>query len=205
MAKSKSAIENPGKSQSSSAKKNAIFIIPLIALLMFIVLILVNLEMIPSFGWDLDTWRNFSMVVILLLIVVLICILPTGEHASKTSEPVTSKKSKKPVKTKPDTVVTVEPVEAAAETPVEFVPVKKEEAPSIKVKAEAVSETTKEKKETKPADIVAPAAKKDKIKPNIIEYPPEVEGGIYGDTFIEVNDELVLKLRTLVVDDIYLL
>jgi hypothetical protein len=38
----------------------------------------------------------------------------------------------------------------------------------------------------------------------IISYPSEVEGGIYGETFIELGQQKVLKLRSLVVEASYL-
>lgn len=41
-------------------------------------------------------------------------------------------------------------------------------------------------------------------KKTIVTYPSEVEGGIYGETFIELGQQKVLKLRSIVVDAIYL-
>mgnify|MGYP006283709129 CR=1 FL=1 len=41
-------------------------------------------------------------------------------------------------------------------------------------------------------------------KKQIIAYPSEVEGGIYGETYIELGQQKVLKLRSLVVEAEYL-
>jgi hypothetical protein len=214
MANSPSTKTSTSKEHKSSGARNAIFIIPIVALLVLVLLILIRLEMISSFGWDFDTWRNFSMVILLLLIVVLICLLPAGE-SRKTVESEPIKKKKKAVMTKPEVTVTAE----SADEPIEFLPLTKDQAMGTKGIASAIAEpaeatiisskTSAAKKEArsdvKKADIVAPAAKKDKIRPKMLEYPSSVEGGIYGDTFIDVENEVVLKLRTLVVEDIYLL
>lgn len=215
MANSSSTKASTSKEQKSSGARNAIFIIPIIALLVLVLLILIRLEIISSFGWDFDTWRNFSMVILLLLIVVLICLLPSGE-SRKAPEPEPIKKKKKSVQTKPEVNITAE----SADEPVEFLPLTKDQAIgskgiisaspepaeatiiSSKVSATAMKEANTDMKK---ANIVAPAVKKDNIRPKMLEYPSSVEGGIYGDTFIDVNDDVVLKLRTLVVEDIYLL
>lgn len=41
---------------------------------------------------------------------------------------------------------------------------------------------------------------KQKETPAIISYPLEVEGGIYGDTYIKLSDKKLLKLRSMVVE-----
>lgn len=71
-------------------------------------------------------------------------------------------------------VVQPKPAQAVPAAP----PVKKEEAP-----AKAVSEIK---------------------KPLIILYPKEVEGGIYGDTFIHLTDSKTLRIRSMVVEPEYL-
>ena len=123
-------------------------------------------------------------------------------------------KVKKHVKAKPATMVTIEPDDST----VEFVPVSKKKETTgsannlwtqldsqVADTPDATSTSNEKPERLEDADIVAPSAKKSKVKPKVIEYPLEVEGGIYGDTFIDVDDETVVKLRTLVVEDIYLL
>ena len=41
--------------------------------------------------------------------------------------------------------------------------------------------------------------------PKVFIYPKEVEGGIYGDTFISIDEKKVMKLRSLVVEPEYLI
>ena len=221
MAKSTNTKTRSGATDSSSSMKNAIFIIPLIAIIAIIWLLLMNMEMLPeslTFGWDMDNWYHFWMVVLIILIVVLFCIPQSGE-SSREAEAVEvdklegGKKVKKRPKRDKDTMVTIE----TDEKPLEFVPVSSETLKSLKEKPAEPSEpeqtdeseikTTEPeiKSDIKSAEVVAKPVQSRKIKPKIVEYPLDVEGGVYGDTFIDLNDERVLKLRTLVVKDIYLL
>ncbi|MCK5773170.1 MAG: hypothetical protein KAH57_05230 [Thermoplasmata archaeon] len=41
--------------------------------------------------------------------------------------------------------------------------------------------------------------------PKVFIYPKEVEGGIYGDTYISIDEKKVMKLRSLVVEPEYLI
>jgi hypothetical protein len=226
MAKSAENDEKTTKSTQSSGLRNVILILPLIAILALVWLILIRLDQLPeslTFGQDFQTWLNFWMVVFVILIVILICIPQSGKSAeveelAESGKAGAVKKVKKPSKPEPTSVVTVE----AEEKPAEFVPVAKktvktskpdaslETSGAKKAGAQATTDkTAKEAEEAKPefkfADVVAMPAAKDNIKPKVLEYPTEVEGGIYGDTFIDVDPETVLKLRTLVVRDVYLL
>jgi hypothetical protein len=213
MAKGMSADSSASGAQHSSNLKNAIFILPIIALIALIWLILLKIGELPdslTFNWEFNTWLNFWMVILVILIVILICIPQTGEQPKAEevtpSKAETAKKIKKTAKKKPVTMVTVETVDK----PVEFVPIgiaddKVKGTTKSKIEPAEIKLSEKEEKEILAANIVAPAVKKDKITPKVIEYPKEVEGGIYGDTFININDGKVLKLRTLVVEDIYLL
>ena len=215
MANANSGDTYTGKTSSSSGLKNAILILPLIAILALSWLILLKLDQLPkslTFNQDFTTWLNFWVVILIILIVILICIPQTGEAAgtARAGTSAGTKKSfdAKPGETGPTTMVTIE----TGDKPVEFVPLTKEEGapatekPAAEAEGEIEKEVTTEKKvDLKVADVVAPAAAKGKVKPEVIEYPLEVEGGIYGDTFIDIDDEIVLKLRSLVVKDIYLL
>lgn len=223
MAKSKETNPNPGKAQASSSVKNGILIIPLIALIAIVWLVLIKLDMMPTgltFGWDFDAWKNFWLIVLIVLFIILILSIPRASEKREPEEAVvistteSTKKVKKQVKAKPATMVSIE----ADDSPMEFIPVGKEkvvtvteEKTEIKVKStksepKATSASSaEEKKMVKSADIIAPGTKKGKVKPKVIVYPSEVEGGIYGDTFIDIDEDSVIKLRTLVVEDIYLL
>lgn len=83
------------------------------------------------------------------------------------------------------------PAPSGALGPSRFKPVG---VPSAPVKSPLVQA----KKEMKP-----PASKsfgKPKDKPTIITYPLEVEGGIFGDTYIQLSEMKVIKLRSVVVE-----
>lgn len=223
MAKSKETNPNPGRTQASSSAKNGILIIPLIALIAIVWLVLIKLDMMPTgltFGWDFEAWKNFWLVVLIVLFIILILSIPRTSEKREPEEAVvittieSTKKVKKQVKAKPATMVSIE----ADDSPMEFVPVGKEKVvvvtedkietkvTSTKSESKATSASTAEDKTmVRSADIVAPGTKKGKVKPKVIVYPREVEGGIYGDTFIDVDVDSVIKLRTLVVEDIYLL
>jgi len=211
--------QNPSNPGRSSALRNGIIIFPIIALIGVIWLILLKLEMLPeslTFGQDFTTWLNLWMVIFVILIVILICIPQTGGSAEAKEVEIPSvdvkPKTKKIVKATKPTMVTVE----ADEKPVEFIPVAKTDKKEVPTLSASVTKTevepviatvvtADEKPDIKPADVVAFPAAKEKIKPKIVEYPLEVDDGIYGDTFINLDDDTVLKLRTLVVKDIYLL
>jgi hypothetical protein len=221
MAKKKIAKGKSKSTSSSSSRKNLILFIPIIGIILFVWFLLLYIEVLPSsmaFNMDFETWQNILIIVFIILIVVLFGALTTGEHGSAEEFPEleaasTEKKTKKTVKSKDRSTVTVEPVDQ----PVEFVPLGEEEAGEAKKKVvserkptktktvSAKTETGTDNDELKSAEIVAPAAKKSSIKPSMVEYPSDVEGGIYGDTFIDINSDTILKLRTLVVEDIYLM
>ena len=211
MVKSAEEIQNPGYPTSSRRSRNAILLIPLIVILGIFWLILVRLDIIAAdiiADWEFETWVNVWLVIFGILFLILILSIPRGGGQTVPSEAIVvsklgaAKKVKKQVKAKPATMVTIEPDDDT----VEFVPVsKKKETTGSADTPDATSTSDEKTEKPKDADIVAPGTKKGKVRPKLIEYPMEVEGGIYGDTFIDVDDETVIKLRTLVVEDIYLL
>ena len=214
MASSTFAKQRKSKSTQSSSLKNAILIIPLIGLVAFCWFFLMYLDMLPSsltFNLEIDTWLNLFIVIFVILIVVLICIPQSGGTVeAKVVEAKTRSTTKGKAKDKKEvSMVTIEP----DDKPIEFLPVGKAKAGSAgadkKEQKTAIAEddagSDKEKKEIREAETTATPAFSDKTKQKMIKYPSEVEGGIYSDTFININDETVLKLRTLTVKDIYLL
>ncbi len=56
-------------------------------------------------------------------------------------------------------------------------------------------------------DVVSPGRATDgpvDTPPKVFIYPKEVEGGIYGETYISIDEKKVMKLRSLVVEPEYL-
>jgi hypothetical protein len=65
-------------------------------------------------------------------------------------------------------------------------------------KFKPVTKVPEPKKEAPPR--VDKVEVKKEVKPKVILYPLEVEGGIFGDTYIQLSPEKVLKLRSMVVE-----
>ena len=198
-----------------------IFLMPIIAIIGLAWLLLLKLEYLPenlTLNQDFQTWLNIWSVIFLVIIFSLLLSIPHGK-LSKEPEP---KKHTKPKPKKDASKVKVQEYSSEAPTkedkPLEFVPLAKtgetQTEPKLPLKTRASTATdisdeqklsTEPEKELQPAAVVAKPVSKDKMKPLVFEYPQEVEGGLYGDTFIELDSESVLKLRTLVVKDIYLM
>jgi len=73
-------------------------------------------------------------------------------------------------------------------------------APPSKFKPITVKATEKKEKPLPPVKKV----EDEKARSQMIIYPVEVEGGIFGDTYIQLGQKKVLKLRSMVVEPEYL-
>jgi hypothetical protein len=197
--------ENTGNKGSSIGA--LIWIIPIIAIILLGWIAYIWFSFDPDekiMGATLDDWRYGSIFILMILVVILILVHPSGKQAGK---PERSKGtgSGKPRKAKPygDTesksskMVVIESMET--EKKPEKIKEVKMEPVTFKTKPEGEEES---EADIADAEIIAPPAKK--VSPDILEYPRKIEGGIYGDTFIKVDDGTTLKLRTLVVEDVYL-
>jgi len=198
--------DNDEPETKSSGIGGLIWIIPIIAIAVLGWIIYLWFSFEPGeeiMGATLEDWRIGSIFILMILVVVLILVHPSGKLATKP-EPAqkaagTSKKARSSTlkETKPTKMVVIE----ALETEKDAEKVKEAKMEPVEFKTEPAE---KDETETDIADaeIIAPPAKK--VTPDILEYPKKIEGGIYGDTFIKVNDQTTLKLRTLVVEDVYL-
>ncbi|MDI6707489.1 MAG: hypothetical protein QME47_00110 [Candidatus Thermoplasmatota archaeon] len=65
-------------------------------------------------------------------------------------------------------------------------------------KKEAIEEEATVAEERAPVIIEAEPLPAQELEKNIIAYPKEVEGAIYSDTFIELDERTVLKLRSFI-------
>jgi hypothetical protein len=123
-----------------------------------------------------STYRLVAAGVLFVLFAVIIAWAvffrkPSNETAPpRAPGPIAPSVKAPPVPPKADTSTKFKPVVKPAEP-------KKETAPPTK--------KVEEKKET---------------EPKVIVYPVEVEGGIFGDTYIQLSPEKVLKLRSMVVE-----
>jgi hypothetical protein len=154
-------------------------------------------------GATLDDWKIGSIFILMILIVILILVHPSGKLSGKpepTKKADATGKTKKAKSTgstesKRTKMVVIEAMDSEKKAE------KVKEAKMEPVDFEAEPEG-KGEQDIADAEIIAPPAKK--ITPEILEYPKKIEGGIYGDTFIKVDDGTTLKLRTQVVEDVYL-
>ncbi len=170
--------------EKTSGIGGLIWIIPIIAIILlgWIVYLWFNFDPNDNImGATLDDWKIGSIFILMILIVVLILVHPSGKLAGKPESDKrasTAGRSKKAKSTS------------------------SKESKSTKMVVIEALESEKETQKVKEAEIIAPPAKK--VTPDILEYPKKIEGGIYGDTFIKVNEGTTLKLRSLVVEDVYL-
>jgi hypothetical protein len=171
----------PGPAKQKSGK---IPLLPIVLLVIYGIYIAV-LIVAPAFSSDFEATLdgffppNFRVIVggILLgafALILVINLLDTGSRGP--SRPVPAGPGGEVKKFKP-----VQPAQARAMPP---------SAPPQAAR--------KEPPPPQPAPHI-PAPKK-----QIIAYPSEVEGGIYGETYIELGQQKVLKLRSLVVEAEYL-
>jgi hypothetical protein len=222
MAKSSTKKTGTNESSHSEGIRNAILIFPIIAIVGAVWLIMVKIEELPeslTFNQDFNTWLNLWILIFVISIVILVCIPQSGGSSSAQDidfkyKPTGPSKLPKTEQAKVSSTVAIE----ADDKPIEFVPLAKDETKPISSPTGDIATITDTQKtdlpsatatpeigDIKPADTIAKPAGSEKIKPKIVEYPLEVDGGLYGDTFIELGDETKLKLRTLVVKDIYLM
>jgi hypothetical protein len=203
-----------------SGVKIIILIMPIIAFIALVWLILFRLDQIPesmTFNLDFETWMSLWTVILLLVLVILACIPQTGKRSMEKTTGVSSK-PRKPTAPKDSTA------KKSEEKPLEFVPLGKgvgeepeiEPETTLKLKPEPVTseekalkvsepESVKEDETTPESTAAALSGIKDKSKSLTYVYPSDVDGGLYGDTFIELDSDSILKLRVLVVKDIYLM
>ena len=195
----------PEPERSASSIGYMIWIIPIIAIVIFGLMIYVWLED-GLMGMSIEEWRNIAILGFIILIVILVMVLSVKPETTRKPSTVGTRKEPKPVKaaeSKPTKMVVIEAVEAEKAGTEDAAEISAAPAEATApVEAAAAAAATEGELEIADAEIIAPPAKK--VTPSIIEYPKKIEGGIYGDTFITVSDGETLKLRTLVVEDVYL-
>ncbi len=180
--------------ESTTSVGYLIWIIPIIAIgiLGWIIYLWFNVDPEEQIlGATLADWKIGSIFILMILIVILILVHPSGKMSSRPEGSKRSKMTKPtPSESKPTKMVVIEALE-----------------PETVAEAQLTEDIVKAQKaededEIADAEIIAPPAKN--VSPNMIEYPKKVEGGIYGDTFITIDEGETLKLRSLVVEDVYL-
>ena len=187
-----------------------LWLMPLISIIVLIWMFVLNLGYIDSeemFGWDNTTWFNLSVLIVIVLIIIL-SLSGTGSLMSTVPAPAAGGTSR----SREQKGVLIEAVDTdkkpattastAQVKPLEVEPEKKKEAveardrPVKAEKSEALAEVADEKEAAEP--------KADEAPSNIMVYPTSVGIGLYGDTYIKIDRERILKLRTLLIEDYYL-
>lgn len=185
-----------------------LWLIPLISVILLLWMIVLNMGYIDSeemFGIDTDQWFMLSIFIEILLIIGL--ILPvigsllgepvpvsptssgTGDAGSVVIEAVGEEE-----KPKASASLAVE-LEEPSKKKTDLAEAKKEEVEPVKTAPKA-DVTAEERSEEEKVEITPS---------NILLYPTTVGTGLYGDTYIKIDKNKILKLRTLLIEEYYLL
>jgi outer membrane biosynthesis protein TonB len=172
--------------------KAILWLIPIIAVIYLLWVLYIKLGNAPAWATriGIQQWVYFGAILMIILIIILVMFMMIYVPARRPSVEETTKEMKiEEEETEVTTVKTRKRKEAPAEVTVEAVeaPEKKEVQARVEVEEPVKAEVIEQPE-----------------PPKIIEYPIEVSGGVYGDTFIPVGDGMILKLRTLIIDSHYL-
>lgn len=154
----------------------SIFIVPFLAIILMMWLFALHMypDIYEKYGYDitLEVWRIIGLLILIILIaMVFMASMSTGSPGVVVSS------EKKPMMAISD-----------VKKPLEVVPDQEEEADE---KAEFVADDEKgeEEKPVKPAD----------KGPKMVDYPPKITGGVYGDTIIPLGRIAKVNIRTIIV------
>jgi hypothetical protein len=202
------------RQQAQVERVNTIlWVIPLISVLLLLWMIVVNMgiyDFSETTGLNNEQWFMLTVfIIILLFIVMILSVIGTVLGEPQRPAPASAGRPKpaadrgvvieavpETAEVQADAAVDMEPAETAKAAPAEK---PKEIAMEVETIVE-VKDIEKEKKAEK-----AKEAAPDETAGNILEYPEDVTGGLYGDTYIKVDKKRILKLRTLIVEDYYLM
>jgi hypothetical protein len=165
-----------------------------------------------TMGITLEQWFMLSFFIIICCIIVL--VLPVV--GTLMSEAPAAQGARRAGGADRNRGVIIEAVPEKEKDEFEEV-----EAKELRAKADSGAEAEAKFEEVSAAETEASAdesaaaaekVKKAKAEPagtgelprNIIVYPTKVGSGLYGDTYIKVNTEQLLKLRTILFDEKYL-
>jgi len=189
-----------------------LWVIPLISVFLLLWMIIVNMglyDFSETTGLNNEQWFMLSVFIIIILFIIMILsvigtVLGEPQRAASAQRKRPSQNREVLIEAVPEETGTkTEPEKSDdAKAVVATEPVSGEKA--IAMEVETVVEV-KDVEAEKTAKITKDAKKVDGPISNIIEYPINVSGGLYGDTYIKLDKKRILKLRTLIVEDYYLI
>ena len=165
----------PQQMVGSKRVSGGIFLVPILAFMLMVWLF--ALHMYPdiyaehSYGLSLELWRIVGLIILIILIaIILMAFMSTGNTTVVVSSPT--------------------PMKAIVEA---------EKPPEV-----ILDDTPEEKPsagdDDKPEFVEDEKAEKPKEKgPQMIDYPPKITGGVYGDNVIPLGQIAKVNIRTIII------
>ena len=175
MAKKKEKSTKPEAPPESTGMSPALWLVPFLAVLVLMFYLALSMGYIAPFLLTMYQWKWALIIIQFVFIATLI-----SSHAL-------DKRS-----------TSVEEDAGAQEVKAEIIYEKQKPPAPPKAKAKTATPAS-EKPAPAPVEsrpLAAPI--KNEGKPEIVEYPEKVSGGIYADTHLQIGDGKFLKLRTLI-------
>lgn len=161
----------------SSGMSPALWLVPLLALLLLLLYLALAMGYIAPFLLTLYQWKLGTIIIQLVLIALLVTSHALDSRSTQYEEEV-----------------------GGAEVKADYIDQTEQPPSPVRTKAKTTKVVS-----GKPAPItvesqpeVVLATPKKEGKPEIVEYPEKVSGGIYADTHLPIGDGRFLKLRTLI-------
>ncbi|UCH88032.1 MAG: hypothetical protein JSV49_07115 [Thermoplasmata archaeon] len=208
---------NPGRTKARSRPRkkpwvySLLWLLPLISIFILIWMIVLEMGVVGSqdnLGVSLDQWFMLSVFIIICCIIIMILSV-VGTLLGETSASAAAAGAAK-AKGAQGVVIEAVPEEDQAETAVEKAVEKPaKEGAEAAITKEMAKEVSEELGAEAKAEVVSAKAKKapskavsaEDIAPRIIEYPTKVGSGLYGDTYVKIGNNRILKLRTILFDE----
>ena len=177
MAKKKEKSTRPEALPGSAGMSIGLRLVPLLAVLVLLFYLALSMGYLSPFIFTLYQWK-WALIIIQL---VFIAILISSHALDRRSAPL-------------------EEEAGAQEVKAEIMNEKQKPPSSLKVKAKTTA-SAPDRPAAVPVESPSPAigvSPSREHKPEIVEYPEKVSGGIYADTHFQIGDGKYLKLRTLI-------
>ena len=219
--KPKKTASSPQKRQASrpqqsrrppqkSAALTLLWLMPFISIIILFWMIILQMgivDPVESFGITMDQWFMLSVFIIICCIIILILsVVGTLIGEAPTAAAAGGGRASGAER---EVIIEAVPEEAAAEPDRAAADSEGSDLVGValtKPKKDLTKTSTEDVKVEVEKDIppASEAPKKSVIGARMVEYPLKIGGGLYGDTYIKIDKEKVLKLRTLLIEEHYL-